>query len=88
MLKEGSDVSIFATGHMVWKVLEAAHALVEQGISAEVINIATIKPLDRNAIIESVLKTRCAVTAEEHQIIGGMGGRVLQGFWLEISQHL
>jgi transketolase len=58
---------------MVWKALEAAHALVEQGISAEVINIATIKPLDRDAIIESVLKTRCAVTAEEHQIIGGLG---------------
>lgn len=76
LLKEGSDVSIFATGHMVWKALEAAHALVEQGISAEVINIATIKPLDRNAIIESVLKTRCAVTAEEHQIIGGMGESV------------
>jgi transketolase len=73
MMKEGTDVSIFATGHLVWKALEAANMLNEKGINAEVINITTIKPLDRDAIMESVLKTRCAVTAEEHQIMGGMG---------------
>ncbi|HPE34122.1 MAG TPA: transketolase C-terminal domain-containing protein [Bacteroidales bacterium] len=73
LMREGSDVTIFATGHMVWKALEAADALNKNGISAEVINIATIKPLDREAIMESILKTRCAVTAEEHQIYGGMG---------------
>lgn len=73
LLREGTDVSIFATGHLVWKALEAAQILSEQNIQAEVINITTIKPLDREAIMESILKTRCAVTAEEHQIIGGMG---------------
>ncbi|NCC73233.1 MAG: transketolase family protein [Sphingobacteriia bacterium] len=73
LMREGSDVTIFATGHMVWKALEAADALNINGISAEVINITTIKPLDRDAIMESILKTRCAVTAEEHQIYGGMG---------------
>ncbi len=73
LLKEGADVSIFATGHMVWQALEAAKTLTQEGIDAEVINITTIKPLDRDAIMESVLKTRCAVTAEEHQIFGGMG---------------
>ncbi|MEO1655147.1 MAG: transketolase family protein [Bacteroidota bacterium] len=75
-LQEGSDVSIFATGHMVWKSLEAAQILSEQGISAEVINIHTIKPLDEMAIIESVKKTGCAVSAEEHQINGGLGESV------------
>jgi transketolase len=73
LLKEGADVSIFATGHLVWQALEAAKTLKEEGVDAEVININTIKPLDRDAIMESVLKTRCAVTAEEHQIFGGMG---------------
>lgn len=73
LLKEGTDVSIFATGHLVWQALEAAKTLKEEGVDAEVININTIKPLDRDAIMESVLKTRCAVTAEEHQIFGGMG---------------
>lgn len=73
LLKEGADVSIFATGHLVWHALEAAKTLKDAGVDAEVINIATIKPLDRDAIMESVLKTRCAVTAEEHQIFGGMG---------------
>lgn len=72
-LQEGTDLSIFATGHMVWKSLEAAEALAEQGHSVEVINIHTIKPLDELAIIESVRKTGCAVTAEEHQVNGGLG---------------
>jgi transketolase len=73
MLKEGKDVSIFATGHLVWKALEASSILSEKGIDAEVINIHTIKPLDRQNILESILKTRCVVTAEEHQIAGGLG---------------
>lgn len=78
MLSEGTDVSIFATGHLVWKAIEARHALAEKGISAEVINIHTIKPLDETAILESVSKTRCAVTAEEHQMNGGLGDSVCQ----------
>jgi transketolase len=79
MLKEGKDVSIFATGHLVWEALEAATLLQQKGISAEIINIHTIKPLDRKAIMDSVLKTRCAVTAEEHQIFGGLG-ETIAGF--------
>lgn len=79
LLREGRDVSIFATGHLVWKAVEAARILAQQGIDAEVINITTIKPLDRDAVIESVIKTRCAVTAEEHQILGGMG-ETIAGF--------
>ncbi len=78
MLSEGTDVTIFATGHLVWKAIEAGHALAEKGISAEVINIHTIKPLDESAILESVSKTRCAVTAEEHQMNGGLGDSVCQ----------
>lgn len=78
MLSEGTDVTIFATGHLVWKAIEAGHALAEKGISAEVINIHTIKPLDETAILESVSKTRCAVTAEEHQMNGGLGDSVCQ----------
>ncbi|UXX78163.1 transketolase family protein [Reichenbachiella carrageenanivorans] len=70
---EGSDVSIFATGHMLWLAIEAEEILAEQGISAEIINIHTIKPLDAKAILESVEKTGCAVSAEEHQIAGGLG---------------
>lgn len=73
MLSEGTDVSIFATGHMVWKAIEAGHQLAEKGISAEIINIHTIKPLDETAVIESVAKTKCVVTAEEHQMAGGLG---------------
>ena len=69
MLNEGKDVSIFATGHLVWKAIEAGHQLAEMGISAEIINIHTIKPLDAQAVINSVKKTRCVVTAEEHQKI-------------------
>lgn len=73
---EGTDVSIFATGHLVWKALEACGILEEKGISAEVINIHTIKPLDKEAVLKSVRKTGCAVTAEEHQINGGLGDAV------------
>ena len=73
LLAVGSDISIFATGHMVWNAIEAARLLAAEGISAEVINIHTIKPLDEKAVIQSVAKTGCAVTAEEHQIFGGLG---------------
>jgi transketolase len=75
-LQEGSDVTIVATGHLVWEALEAAKALNEKGISAEVINIHTIKPLDDKAILESVAKTGCIVTAEEHNFLGGLGESV------------
>jgi len=77
-LIEGNDVSIFATGHLVWKAIEAASTLAEQGINAEVINIHTIKPLDVRAIINSVSKTGAVVSAEEHQIIGGLGSSISQ----------
>ncbi|CAI8222296.1 MAG: 1-deoxy-D-xylulose-5-phosphate synthase [Formosa sp. Hel1_33_131] len=75
-LQEGSDVTIVATGHLVWEALEATKVLHEQGISAEVINIHTIKPLDDKAIIDSVAKTGCIVTAEEHNFLGGLGESV------------
>jgi transketolase len=78
MLQEGKDVTIVATGHLVWKALEAAEALAAKGISAEVINIHTIKPLDEKAILNSVAKTKCVVTAEEHQRHGGLGDSVAQ----------
>jgi len=78
LLREGSDISIFATGHMVWKALEASVLLSARGIEAEVINIHTIKPLDEEAILESIQKTRCAVTAEEHEINGGLGDSIAQ----------
>ena len=74
----GTDVSIFATGHLVWKALEAVETLAQKGISAEVINIHTIKPLDAAAIIQSVKKTKCVVTAEEHQMNGGLGDSIAQ----------
>ena len=77
-LKKGTDISIIATGHLVWIALEAADALNELGIDAEVINIHTIKPLDKELIIESAKKTGCVVTAEEHQINGGLGDSVAQ----------
>ena len=73
LLNEGSDVTIFATGHLVWEAVEAVNSLAAQGISAELINIHTIKPLDDECILSSVAKTKCVVTAEEHQIAGGMG---------------
>jgi transketolase len=77
-LIEGSDVSIFATGHLVWESILAADILKEKGIHAEVINIHTIKPLDTQAILDSVKKTRCLVSAEEHQINGGLGDSIAQ----------
>ena len=77
-LTEGTDVSIFATGHLVWPALESLKLLKEEGISAEVINIHTIKPLDKKAILESVKKTKCVVTAEEHQMNGGLGDSIAQ----------
>ncbi len=78
LLNEGTDVSIFCTGHLVWKAIEAGHILAERGISAEIINIHTIKPLDEKAILDSVSKTRCVVTAEEHQMNGGLGDSICQ----------
>ena len=78
VFSEGSDVTIFACGHLVWKAIEAGRILEEKGISVEVINIHTIKPLDTAAIIKSIQKTRCAVTAEEHNIIGGLGDAIAQ----------
>ncbi|WP_053975400.1 transketolase family protein [Mangrovimonas xylaniphaga] len=75
-LTEGTDVTIVATGHLVWEALEASKALYEQGISAEIINIHTIKPLDEKAILDSVAKTGCIVTAEEHNYLGGLGESV------------
>ncbi len=75
-LQEGTDVTIVATGHLVWEALEAAKILKEQGISAEVINIHTIKPLDDVIILKSVGKTGCIVTAEEHNFMGGLGESV------------
>ena len=78
LLESGKDVTIIATGHLVWKALEASEQLAEKGINAEVINIHTIKPLDSEAILKSVKKTRCVVTAEEHQFNGGLGDSVAQ----------
>ena len=78
MLNKGKDVTIFATGHMVWKAIEAGHALAEKGIDAEVVNIHTIKPLDRDAILASAKKTGCVVSAEEHQMNGGLGDSIAQ----------
>lgn len=75
-LTEGKDVTIIATGHLVWEALQASEALEKNGISAEVINIHTIKPLDTEAILKSVSKTGCVVTAEEHNILGGLGESV------------
>ena len=73
---EGDDVTIIATGHLVWEAIQAAQKLSEKGISADVINIHTIKPLDAEAIIKSVKKTGCVVTAEEHNFLGGLGESV------------
>ncbi len=78
MINEGADVSVFATGHMVWKAIEAGEILAEQGIDIEIINIHTIKPLDSKAILESVAKTACVVTAEEHLRNGGLGDSIAQ----------
>lgn len=75
---EGKDVSIFACGHMVWKAIEAGKALEEKGISVELINIHTIKPLDEEAVLNSIRKTKCAVTVEEHNVLGGLGDSIAQ----------
>lgn len=73
VLNEGTDVTLVATGHLVWEALQAAEALEKDGISAEVINVHTIKPLDEETILKSVAKTGCIVTAEEHNYLGGLG---------------
>ena len=78
MLNEGNDVTIVATGHLVWEAIEAGHILAEMGINADIINIHTIKPLDASAILKSVEKTGCIVTAEEHQMNGGLGDSIAQ----------
>ena len=78
ILLEGTDVTIIACGHLVWKAIQAADQLAQQGISAEVINMHTIKPLDVDAILQSAAKTHCVVTAEEHQRNGGLGDAVAQ----------
>ena len=74
----GKDISLFACGHLVWKAIEAGRILEEQGLSVEVVNIHTIKPLDVAAVVESLSTTGCAVTAEEHNIIGGLGDSIAQ----------
>ena len=84
MVNEGTDVSIFATGHLVWKAIEAGEKLAEMGIKAEIINIHTIKPLDVEAILTSVTKTGCVVSAEEHNRLGGLGDSIAQ----VLAQHL
>jgi transketolase len=78
MVNEGADVSIFATGHLVWEAILAGEMLEKEGIDAEIINLHTIKPLDEKAILQSASKTRCVVTAEEHQLNGGLGDAVCQ----------
>ncbi|MDX1685721.1 MAG: transketolase family protein [Saprospiraceae bacterium] len=75
-IRDGDDVSLFATGHMVWQSVQAAQELEKEGIDVEIINIHTIKPLDEEAILASVEKTGCAVTAEEHQLNGGLGDAI------------
>ncbi len=78
MVNEGTDVSIFATGHLVWEAIQAGEILEAEGINAEIINIHTIKPLDEKAILKSVKKTGCLVSAEEHQVAGGLGSAIAE----------
>ena len=78
MVNEGKDVSIIATGHMVWEAIQAGEILESEGIDAEIINIHTIKPFDTEAVLTSVRKTGCVVSAEEHQINGGLGDSIAQ----------
>lgn len=78
MLNEGNDISIFATGHLVWEAVEAGETLHAMGIDAEIINIHTIKPLDTDAVLSSIEKTKCAVIAEEHMKNGGLGDSIAQ----------
>jgi transketolase len=73
LFSQGTDVSIFACGHMVWNAIEAGKILEAEGISAEIVNIHTIKPLDEKSVLESIRKTHCVVTAEEHNVLGGLG---------------
>lgn len=83
IMLEGKDITIFANGHMVWQAIEAEAALAEKGISVELVNMHTVKPLDIDAIIKSVSKTGCAVTCEEHQMNGGLGDAIAQ----TLAQH-
>lgn len=78
LVNEGADVSIFATGHLVWEAIQAGEKLADLGIDAEIINIHTIKPLDEEAVLKSVAKTGCVVTAEEHNRLGGLGDSIAQ----------
>lgn len=78
MVNEGADVTIIATGHLVWEAIQAGEKLAEMGIDAEIINIHTIKPLDAEAVLKSVAKTGCVVTAEEHNRLGGLGDSIAQ----------
>jgi transketolase len=78
VLHEGTDITLFACGHMVWLSVEAGKILEEKGYSVEIINIHTIKPLDEAAVIKSITKTGCAVTAEEHNVLGGLGDSIAQ----------
>lgn len=78
IINEGKDVTILATGHLVWKAIEAGKILAEKGIDAEIINIHTIKPLDEEAVLKSIGKTKCVVTAEEHMMNGGLGDSIAQ----------
>ena len=90
-VNEGKDVSIFATGHLVWEAIKAGEILAEQGIDAEIINIHTIKPLDTMAIIKSVKKTKCVVSCEEHQANGGLGDAIAQTLaknWLAPQEYI
>ncbi|HEY0769605.1 MAG TPA: transketolase C-terminal domain-containing protein, partial [Sphingobacteriaceae bacterium] len=77
-IRDGKDVSVFATGHLVWEAIQAVEILENDGIDVELINIHTIKPLDETAILESVAKTGCAVSAEEHNRLGGLGDSIAQ----------
>jgi transketolase len=78
IFSEGTDVTIFACGHLVWNAIQAGVLLQEKGVSVEVINIHTIKPLDEEAVLNSIRKTKCVVTAEEHNVIGGLGDAIAQ----------
>lgn len=88
ILNEGKDVTIFATGHLVWKAIEAGKLLSEKGIDAEIINIHTIKPLDEEAVLMSAGKTKCVVTAEEHMMNGGLGDSIAQLLALKMPTPL
>jgi len=83
LLQEGTDVSLIATGHLVWEALEAAQTLAESGITAEVINIHTIKPLDEELVVSSAQKTGAVVSCEEHNFLGGLGESIAR----TLSQH-